>query len=366
LKIALRTGQLHVISPHSDLLAHLSGFGSRANRKRGFVFISKVLGKHYPARPAEMAAAAAQLAEQVRARLEPGWPTLVVGFAETATGLGWNVYEHLGLPDSFYIHTTRYHLPHPLWLEFREEHSHAAGHRLYHPLDPVLSDLRRHVRNVVLVDDEFSTGQTLRNLAAQLLPTLPRARRVVAVSLLNWARQPSEIETVSLIHGVFEFEPDTLAPENAAPYRSEPPQPVLLSNELPYNFGRFGLQKLAVGWASLLQAEDYRGREVLVLGTGELMHPAYQLACWLQQHGASAWVQSTTRSPLHVDGDIASRLHFIDHCHEDIDNFLYNLRCYDSILVCYEAAGLPLAHRLPDLLRDYADEVKLLFLRTEG
>ena len=165
--VKLKTGTINIKTDQPQFLERLTGFSSRPNKKRGFVFVSKVLGKHYPAKPAMMANVYKQLAAQVRAKLDDN-PTMVIGFAETATGLGNGVYQYLGLSNSFYIHTTRYKLSHPVWLGFQEEHCHAPSHFLYD-----FADANRHVEldkvtNVVLIDDEFSTGQTLNNLVRNL------------------------------------------------------------------------------------------------------------------------------------------------------------------------------------------------------
>ena len=53
--VALPTGTLDVtVTEGVDELEALLGFAARANAKRGFLFLSKVLGKHWPARPAAM------------------------------------------------------------------------------------------------------------------------------------------------------------------------------------------------------------------------------------------------------------------------------------------------------------------------
>ena len=118
-------------------LDELCGFARRRSRKRGFVFVSKVLGKHYPVRPKRMAEMHDRLAERLTD--VPG-PALVIALAETATGLGHGVYEawlrRSGRDDVLFLHTTRYRLNRPLALTFDESHSHATEHLLYEPADP--------------------------------------------------------------------------------------------------------------------------------------------------------------------------------------------------------------------------------------
>src|SRR5687768_1849336 len=131
--VHLPAGTLTVSVARADLpLDTLCGFASRRSRKRGFVFVSRVLGKHYPVRPRVTADVHARLAAKLTNL--PG-PVLVIGMAETATGLGQGVYERLGRPDALFIHTTRYRLDRPLALDFEESHSHAPDHLLYVPTD---------------------------------------------------------------------------------------------------------------------------------------------------------------------------------------------------------------------------------------
>ena len=61
--IRLRAGTLRHTVERADVpFDDLCGFASRRSRKRGFVFVSKVLGKHYPVRPHVMAGSHALLA----------------------------------------------------------------------------------------------------------------------------------------------------------------------------------------------------------------------------------------------------------------------------------------------------------------
>ena len=69
----------------------LIGFAARANAKRGFLFLSKVLGKHWPVTPRAMEAIHDDLAAQIPPSL-PG-PVVFIAMAETAVGLGQGVFE---------------------------------------------------------------------------------------------------------------------------------------------------------------------------------------------------------------------------------------------------------------------------------
>ncbi|MFN4150261.1 MAG: phosphoribosyltransferase domain-containing protein, partial [Candidatus Sericytochromatia bacterium] len=151
-EIELKTGLLKVKS--GDMLDELTGFSSRLNKKRGFLFVSKVLGKHIPCKPSAMKKVHKLLAEKLKLELKDFYtPTVVIGFAETATGIGNGVYDELNLPNSFYIHTTRYQLSFPKLAEFKEEHSHAPSQLLYQVKDDDMKDILLKAENIVLVDD---------------------------------------------------------------------------------------------------------------------------------------------------------------------------------------------------------------------
>src|SRR5688572_30942077 len=105
--VRLPAGTLTVQVARADLpLADLCGFGSRRSRKRGFVFVSKVLGKHYPVRPRLMADVHVRLARKL---LNIPGPAVVIAMAETATCLGQGVFEQwLSLEDRndlLFLHT---------------------------------------------------------------------------------------------------------------------------------------------------------------------------------------------------------------------------------------------------------------------
>lgn len=204
----------------------LVGLALRRNPKRAHLLVSAVLAKHVPTEPAlvmaagellgafvaakvwelrthetgrsgaalhgKLAAAAAQLgavlAHQTGHRedaiaalhghladLPKAVPeAIVIGYAETATGLGRLVANALG---AYYIHSTRHATPgiRPV-AGFEEGHSHATSHAMV-PTSPHWLDGEGPV---VLVDDEFSTGSTVINTIRELHALVPHQEYVVA------------------------------------------------------------------------------------------------------------------------------------------------------------------------------------------
>ena len=91
-RISLPTGVMELkVDAGPFRLDDLIGFAARANTKRGFLFLSKVLGKHWPVTPRLMHDIHTELAAQVPADL-PG-PVIFIAMAETAIGLGQGVFE---------------------------------------------------------------------------------------------------------------------------------------------------------------------------------------------------------------------------------------------------------------------------------
>ena len=150
------------------------------NPKRSYLLVNPLQAKHIPVSPAAALEMMGALGDQVAAKYPEA--RLVIGFAETATAIGAAVAARLG-PDCLYVHTTREALDGD-WILFREEHSHAAEHRL---CADQLADWIDRSPAIVFVDDEFSTGRTLINMVQQLRERYPRLgeRRLAAASILS-------------------------------------------------------------------------------------------------------------------------------------------------------------------------------------
>ncbi|MEV0415701.1 phosphoribosyltransferase [Streptomyces sp. NPDC050448] len=172
--------------PGSPRLDELLGLALRRNPKRAHLLVSQVLGKHVPQSPEAVYAAGHGLGERVRTLLgDDAGSAVVLGYAETATGLGHCVADGLGAAP--YLHSTRRPVP---GVEpaggFEEAHSHATSHLLL-PEDP---KLLAGSGPLVLVDDEFSTGNTVLNTIRDLHARHPRAHYVV-VALVDM-RSPAD------------------------------------------------------------------------------------------------------------------------------------------------------------------------------
>ncbi|MFE9562330.1 phosphoribosyltransferase [Streptomyces sp. NPDC006487] len=376
-------------------LEELLGLALRRNPKRAHLLVSRVLGKHVPQSPAAVYAAGYGLGERVRELLgEAGAASAVVlGYAETATGLGHCVADGLG--SAPYLHSTRRPVP---GVEaaggFEEAHSHATSHLLL-PEDP---KLLAGPGPLVLVDDEFSTGNTVLNTIADLHARHPRGHYVV-VALVDM-RSPADRDrltafaaelgarvdlialasgTVSLPEGVLEkgqalverYEAEAAsaaaatAPAPAAGAPADGPRVDTVALDWPAGIpdgGRHGftpahraaLDAALPAMADRLQAALGDGpARVLVLGNEELMYAPLRLAQALEASGAAAEVRfsTTTRSPVLAvdDPGYAIRTRLVFPAHDDPadgpgDRYAYNVAStagagFDAVVAVVDSAG---------------------------
>ncbi len=170
-----------------EALPALLGLALRRNPRRAHLLVSNVLGKHVPQSPSVVYGHGVALGRRVRDLLgaEEAARAVVLGYAETATGLGHCVADGLG--PAAYLHSTRRPVAGVARAGgFEESHSHATSHLLL-PRDP---ELLAGDGPLVLVDDEFSTGNTVLNTVRALHERYPRERYVV-VALVD-TRSPAD------------------------------------------------------------------------------------------------------------------------------------------------------------------------------
>ncbi|MFE9533998.1 phosphoribosyltransferase [Streptomyces sp. NPDC006691] len=362
-----------------ERLSALLGLALRRNPKRAHLLVSNVLGKHVPQAPSVVWGAGRELGVRVRRLLgdEAAARAVVLGYAETATGLGHSVADGLALAP--YLHSTRRPVPGVAAAGgFEEAHSHATSHLLL-PEDP---RLLAGNGPLVLVDDEFSTGNTVLNTIRDLHARHPRDHYVI-VALVDM-RSPEDRDrltafatetgarvdlvasasgTVRLPEGVLEkgralveeYEaaaaPGPLSPggaqggvcgETAGQGRllgESSAQPLSRAHRadlcwpsgLP-DGGRHGftpvhravleaaLPDLAGRLAEALAAGGETPRRVLVLGFEELMYAPLRLAVALEERGgAEVRYSTTTRSPVLAldDPGYAIRTRLVFPAHDD-------------------------------------------------
>ena len=336
-------------------------YATRQNPRRLYLFVSKVLGKHWPVRPGVMREVHRRLAAKI-ADL-PG-PLLVIGMAETATALGRGVAEEAALQngrdDVLYLQTTRCRLTRPLAFAFDESHSHAPDHAVYLP-DLAVQPLFQAARSLVLVDDEISTGRTLAELASAYLQLNPRVERIALASITGWLRESRQQELAallerpvyfpSLIEGEFRFTADPAFPPPALPAAfadtAQSHDAIAMDPALTGVIAGRWINPLSQGERTRIRKP---GRPLTVIGTGEYAYTPFRIALMLEEEGYDVCYQSTTRSPVLVGDAIVSRREFPDHHGDGIPNYLYNLDPDRLPVVIYEHPALSKAHALPNCI----------------
>ena len=320
----------------------LFSFAERRNPKRAFLFVSRVLGRHIPARPSLMADSFNALAAKIPADL-PG-PVLVIGMAETAVGLGAGVHRALSQTrdDTVYLVSTRHPTGSQLFARFEEEHSHASSHLLHLPADAVTRERMMAARSLVLVDDEASTGNTFINLSKALVDAgLTRIERLVTATLTDWSQDAvrhamgDQVTSVSLLDGRYTFHEDPTAdlpdmPEVGSVAQGDWPL------DPRRDWGRMGACEHFDTLAPDLHVKP--GERVLVVGTSEFVWRPFLLAERLEKAGADVHFSSTSRSPIALGHAIDHALSFSDNYGLGIPNFLYNVAPgqFDRVLICSE------------------------------
>ncbi|WP_406458986.1 phosphoribosyltransferase [Streptomyces sp. NBC_00876] len=427
-------------------LPGLLGLALRRNPKRAHLLVSNVLGKHVPQRPSVVYGAGFELGRRVRELLgEAGARRAVVlGYAETATGLGHAVADGLGRAP--YLHSTRRPVEGVAKAGgFEESHSHATSHLLL-PEDPdllagdpaagdpdlpagsgsggagapgAIADAASDVTPgamadaaLVLVDDEFSTGNTVLNTIRALHERYPRERYVI-VALVDM-RSPADRTrfagfaaeigarvdlvarnsgTVRLPEGVLEKGQALVAEHEAAQAAAQPPvgmpggvaQPVCI---LPRPCTRIDLQwpagvpdggrhgftpahrtrlesALPAMADRIAEALGDDARRVLVLGFEELMYAPLRLGTALEDRvGAEVSYSTTTRSPVLAvdDPGYAIRTRLVFPAHDNPadgrgDRYAYNVAGagFDAVvLVVDSTADTPELHGPRGLVQQLA------------
>ncbi|RVU26098.1 phosphoribosyltransferase [Streptomyces antnestii] len=373
-------------------ISGLLGLALRRNPKRAHLLVSNVLGKHVPQSPAVVWRSGYDLGLRVRELLgeHEARRAVVLGYAETATGLGHSVADGLGLAP--YLHSTRRPVAGVARAGgFEESHSHATSHLLL-PEDP---RLLAGDGTLVLVDDEFSTGNTVLNTIRALHERYPRGRYVIVAlvdmrspddrgRLADFAREiGARVDLVASASGTVELPDDVLAKGQALVAhhesctttptpRAEPGRVTRVDLGWPASVpdgGRHGftpehraaLDAALPGMAARLSPALGGARRVLVLGFEELMYAPLALAREVEAAtGAEVRYSTTTRSPVLAvdDPGYAIRTRLVFPAHDDPadgpgERYAYNVAGgdFDAIVAVVDStADTPQLHAPDGLL----------------
>lgn len=329
------------------------------NTRRNYLLVNPLQGKHMPVPPR----AALDMMKALGERLARKYPDarLIVGFAETATAIGAAVASCFP-PDCLYMHTTREELSAVQdWILFQEEHSHAPEQKL------VAEGFLRGLTDsptVLFIEDEISTGRTLRNMICQLRGLLPggEARQMVAASIIN--RMSPENERMLAEAGIaceclvrlpeddFTAAADQFDVTAARPVTGDAPPCRPLRVNAAYADPRQGVpvgeynacleEIIRQAAAQLREALPQAGR-LLVLGTEECMYPALMLGRGLEEQGVQVFSHSTTRSPIGIcsaEGYPITAGWGLESLYQaGRRTFIYDLAAYDAAVIVTDASA---------------------------
>lgn len=311
---------------------------ARHNPKRGFLFVSKVLGKHIAVESNKMENVYQSLAEKSINSIDKNKKTLVIGMAETATLLGFGVYKKLNklfddksLID--YIQSTRY--PADNALPFEEAHSHAPSQFIH----LTNSDI---YEQVILIDDELSTGNTFVGFEKILFENMKNLKKIVWVCLTDFRKegikqsQKNINDVISLLSGEWEFEwsdrpkslPSTCENINSVRYSDI------------CSLGRYNMisnHNLSIPDNVIEQIKTISPKgNILIVGSGEFMPLPYVLLEYIKENFPvnNVYFQATTRSPALMKGLSWE----CDHYKEGVKQYIYNYDYdkYDKVILCVE------------------------------
>lgn len=314
------------------------------NSKRNFLFISKILGKHIEVKPdickvtgfllvSTILGATKETSilinciknkknkntnanEAMNLPYRTNEKIVILGFAETATGLGMAVAS--AIENCYYITTTREDIKGiKSFLSFEEEHSHATTHKCF-PED--IYRLREADR-IILVDDEITTGKSMLNIIKELKRTTG-VRKYEILTILDWRnleyrnlyknfirKNKIELEVRSLVSGDIEIDDNNVYYDESEDILYEKMKVNylnVLSRKGQYlKFtGRFGVSfddikksdEECIRAANKIQEIIGDNKKILVLGHGENIYIPSRIASYLK---GDIYFKSTTRSPIY-------------------------------------------------------------------
>lgn len=355
-----------VNNPYQLDIYDLISVGKRVNnQKRNFLFISKVLGKHLEVKPDIVKCTGRLLLstkynfdstnlitylqnqninikEELTDLISEDKKTLVIGFAETATGLGMSLAA--SIRNCTYVTTTRETIfDKNTVFTFEEEHSHATTHKLY------FSDFDKFDQ-IFLVDDEITTGKSMLNII-KAINQVSNIKEFSIFSLLDWRNSDDKkgyeelqeklnisIHNYSLISGTICGKTnETLLADKETELIEEAKERYnfeLLKRDNNYwkDSGKFGVEQskikqlensckeIAEKIEEILRKENVKQEDkILILGHGENIYIPSRIASYLPY---DTYFKTTTRSPIYCDGEIIKdRNYFYD---KGVKYYFYN------------------------------------------
>lgn len=322
------------------------------NKKRSYLFVNPLQGKHIPADPLKVDEMCANLSNIIDSEYKEK-KKIVIGFAETATGVSAAVCKHMS-NVAYYEHTTREYNPQRDYIFFTESHSHAKEQLLD---SNGLEDSLKTAEVVIFIDDEITTGNTVCELIGQLKVNYNYGGVFIIASLVNSMtderinelnnksiecrfilRIPHEYkaELARRINGYTNNDVKFCLQDEVIPYKTilikSNPRSMVLWNDYDMDMSK------AV--EVIVNGDDFKSNErVGIIGTEEFMYLTICLGKYLlvNNHVAEVMIHSTTRSPIVPSSQkgypLNSRYKLSSLYSDERTTYIYNLTQYDHVVI---------------------------------
>lgn len=285
-------------------VSHLFLAKRENNPCRAHIIMNTRQAKHFPSDPAQTLELFGELARKAAQDGRAERTTVVIAFAETATAIGAVVAG--AFHDCFFVTTTREPLPD--WataISFEESHSHAKRHYLCVRDE----DVFRRAAQVILVDDEYTTGNTAVKLIRALDGCLAPDCRIYAAALAASGESIENFRDAGIIPITLAdtgnitntAEPERVSPDLSPKDRT--PDMVLRKNSvLDPRLGVNADSYLAECRRFCTQISgEFQGdktQTVEIVGTEEFCYPPLLLGKLLSEKYGRVVVHCSTRSPM--------------------------------------------------------------------
>lgn len=323
------------------------------NKKRNYLVVNRLQGKHVPVEPARAFEMFNALAMQIKDIYSE--KILVIGFAETATAIGAAVAAKLQLP---YMHTTRENIKDVDFLYFSEEHSHATEQRVAE------DDIKNNIKNIeriIFVEDEVTTGNTILNIIKILKNKYPLIKNYSVASILNGMdenalniykeKNISIHYLVKTNHDVYKEMADSYVLEGKTydyymtDKKTDIQEYIFSSDKDTRRYTDMEVFDKETDrlYEEINKNADIKEGSLLVVGTEEFMYSALCIARKFEKTGMFEKVRShsTTRSPITVCEDenypLKERFALSSMYDKERKTYIYDLDKYDNVIIITDA-----------------------------
>lgn len=344
------------------------------NPKRDYLFVNKIQAKHIPCDVTKTHIMCKDLAREVNMNWRGKKNILIVGFAETATGIARLMATEVNDVIYFMCTTRENILDAKDLITFEEEHSHATTQKL---LTHANNDFDfKSITHILFVEDEISTGNTILNFikAFQSQDVINRDVQFGVASICNWQNEVNKqkfkehnVKTFALITGELKDVNAKMSIDsndietNLDTYTEE--KDTLIQKIIVCNIDYFKNKTLGSTIENISALDKYLSsvfdtilssikdmkhiQFIRVIGTEECMAPAMQIAFrlkFMNKEFEQVVCHSTTRSKIDIlkeqDG-LTSRTKVKSAYEKDRQTYIYNIEDYMDLTIIVTDADNP-------------------------